>query len=101
MFPYRDENPTERPAIITIAIVVANVLVFLLVQRARAQGPLARSVCELGLIRGEILQRVKPGSGVAVYPGVAYMGGTAPEHFTVITSMFTHGGWFHLIGNML
>src|SRR3989442_2187649 len=101
MFPYRDENPTERPAIITIAIVVANVLVFLLVQGAGAQGPLARSVCELGLIPGEILQSVKPGSGVARAAGMVCMVGTAPKYFTVITSMFTHGGWFHLIGNML
>ena len=101
MFPYRDENPTERPAIITVAIIIANVLVFLLLQGAGAQGPLARSVCELGLIPGEILQSVKPGSGVALAPGIVCMVGTAPKYFTIITSMFTHGGWFHLFGNML
>ncbi len=101
MFPYRDENPTEKPAIITVAIIAANALVFIFLQGAGAQGPLARSVCELGLIPGEILRSVKPGSGVALAPGVVCMVEAAPKYWTILTSMFTHGGWFHLIGNML
>ena len=101
MFPYRDENPTEKPAIITVAIIAANALVFIFLQGAGAQGPLARSVCELGLIPGEILHSVKPGSGVALAPGVVCMVEAAPKYWTILTSMFTHGGWFHLIGNML
>src|SRR5256886_15633790 len=101
MFPYRDENPTEKPAIITVAIIIANALVFILIQGAGAQGPLARSVCELGLIPGELLHIAKPGSGVELLPGVACLVGVAPKYWTAITSMFTHGGWLHLIGNML
>ena len=101
MFPYRDENPTEKPAIITVAIIIANALVFILLQGAGAQGPLARSVCELGLIPGELLRTAKPGSGVELAPGMACLVGVAPKYWTVITSMFTHGGWLHLIGNML
>jgi len=38
MFPYKDENPTERPAVITVSIIIANVLAFILVQGAGAQG---------------------------------------------------------------
>jgi len=101
MFPYKDENPTERPAIITVAIIIANVLAFLLVQGAGAQGPLARSVCDLGLIPGEILRTAPPGSGVELAPGMVCMVHAVPKYWTVITSMFMHGGWFHLIGNML
>src|SRR2546426_1242733 len=101
MFPYKDENPTERPAVITVSIIIANVLAFLLVQGAGAQGPLARSVCELGLIPGEITHSVPPGSGVALAPGVMCLVDAVPKYWTVITSMFMHGGWFHLIGNML
>jgi membrane associated rhomboid family serine protease len=101
MFPYRDENPTERPAVITVAIIITNTLVFILLQGAGAQGPLARSVCALGLIPGEILQSVRPGSGVALAPGVQCVVGATPHYWTVITSMFAHGGWFHLFGNML
>lgn len=101
MFPYKDENPTERPAIITVAIIVANALVFILVQGAGAAGPLARSVCELGLIPGEILHTAHPGSGVSLAPGMVCMVSAAPKYWTVLTSMFTHAGWFHLLGNML
>jgi rhomboid family protein len=101
MFPYRDENPTERPAVITVSIIIANVLAFILLQGAGAQGPLARSVCELGLMPGEVLHSVPPGSSIALAPGVQCLVGAAPKYWTVITSMFMHGGWFHLIGNML
>jgi len=101
VFPYKDENPTERPAVITAAIIIANVLAFILVQGAGAQGPLVRSVCDLGLIPGEVLQSVKPGSGIALAPGMACLVGTAPKYWTVLTSMFMHGGWLHLIGNMV
>ena len=101
MFPYKDENPTEKPAIITVAIIAANALVFIFLQGAGAQGPLARSVCELGLIPGEILRSAKPGSGIALAPGVMCLVEATPKYWTILTSMFTHGGWFHLIGNML
>ena len=101
MFPYRDENPTERPAVITVAIIIANVLVFILLQGAGTAGQLARSVCDLGLIPGEILQTAKPNSGVELAPGMVCLIEAAPKYWTVLTSMFTHGGWFHLIGNMM
>ena len=101
MFPYRDENPTEHPAVITVSIIIANVLAFILVQGAGAQGPMVRSVCDLGLIPGEILQSVKPGSGVELAPGMICLVDAVPKYWTVITSMFMHGGWLHLIGNMV
>jgi membrane associated rhomboid family serine protease len=101
MFPYKDENPTEHPAVITVSIIVANVLAFVLIQGAGAQGPMARSVCDLGLIPGEILRSVRPGSGVELAPGMICTVDAVPKYWTVLTSMFMHGGWFHLIGNML
>lgn len=101
MFPYKDENPTERPSLITAAIIAANVLAFILVQGAGAQEPLATSVCNLGLIPGEILGNVRPGSGVELAPGVFCRVDPSPQYWTVLTSMFMHGGWFHLIGNLV
>ena len=101
MFPYKDENPTERPAVITVAIIIANVLAFILVQGAGSDGQLARSVCDFGLIPGEILQTAKPGSGIELAPGMVCLVDVAPKFWTVLTSMFMHGGWLHLIGNML
>jgi membrane associated rhomboid family serine protease len=102
MFPYKDENPTERPAVVTIAIIVANVLVWVLVQGMGASEPqLARSVCDLGLIPGEILRAAKPGSGVELTPGMFCLVDPQPNYWTAVTSMFAHGSWFHLIGNMV
>ena len=100
MFPYRDDNPTELPAIVTVGIIAANVLAWLFVQGMGSPEPLVRSVCDLGLVPGEILRTAKPGSGVELAPGLFCLVG-APRYATLITSMFMHGGWLHLIGNMV
>lgn len=101
MFPYKDENPTERAAVVTVGIIALNVLAFILVQGAGAEAQVARSVCDLGLIPGEILGTARPGIGVQLAPGLVCVVESAPKYWTVLTSMFMHGGWFHLIGNML
>lgn len=101
MFPYKDDNPTELPPIITVGIIGINVLVWLFVQGMGAAEPLVRSVCELGLIPGELLRTAKPGTGVELAPGLFCLVDVQPQYWTVLTSMFTHGGWLHLLGNML
>ena len=45
MIPYRDENETQRTAIVTMTFIGLNVLIWLVVQGAGATLPLARSVC--------------------------------------------------------
>ena len=52
MIPYRDENETQRPAIVTAAIIAVNFLVWIVVQGAGSDLAVAKSVCELGLIPG-------------------------------------------------
>lgn len=101
MFPYKDDNPTERPSIVTVGIIAANVLAWVFVQGMGAQLPLVQSVCNLGLIPGEVLGTAPPGSGVELAPGLVCVVDAAPQYWTVLTSVFMHGGWFHLIGNML
>ena len=100
MIPYRDENQTVRTPIVTIAIIAANVLVWLLVQGAGSPMPLARSVCDLGLIPGELTGLVPVGSRFPMGEGLvcATDAGRGISH--VLTSMFLHGSWMHLIGNM-
>ena len=62
---------------------------------------LTRSVCELGLIPGEFLGRVAAGHAscrsARPRPACSAWSGT---WYTPLTSMFLHGGWLHLIGNM-
>jgi len=100
MFPYKDENPTYLTPVVTLAVIAVNVAVWLLVQGAGTMPALPRSVCELGLIPGELLGRVPPGYSVPVGPGVACVVGGQANWITPLSSMFLHGGWFHLLGNM-
>ncbi len=100
MFPYRDDNPTLRPAVLTYLIIAINVAVWVFVQGVGTDPALTRSVCQLGLIPGELLHRLPPGYEVPLGPGVACVVGAGSSWYTVLTSMFLHGGWFHLIGNM-
>jgi len=100
MFPYRDDNPTLATPVVTFLIIGINVVFWVVVQGMGAEPNLSRSVCELGLIPGEFLGLLPNGyrlplseSSVCVITGQS-------SWFTPLTSMFLHGGWFHLIGNM-
>ena len=100
MIPYRDENATVRTPVITFALIALNVLVWVLIQGAGMGEALAASVCNYGLIPGELTLQARPGDGFPMGEGLACLvdPGRAPQH--VVTSMFLHGGWMHLIGNM-
>ncbi len=100
MIPYRDENETVRTPVVTFAIIGLNVLVWFLVQGAGTPRALAESVCNLGLIPGELTLRARPGDGFPLGEGLACLvdPGRAPQH--VLSSMFLHGSWGHIIGNM-
>jgi len=99
VFPYKIDNPTLLHPIVTLGLIAANVLAWLLLQGAGADQALAASVCQLGLIPGELLGTVPAGTHVPLGPGIACVIG-APHYATVFTSMFVHGGWLHLFGNM-
>ena len=100
MFPYRDENQTQRTAIVTIAIIGLNIVVWLFVQGAGADFPLAKSVCELSLIPAEITASVAPGTSFSMGPGLACATDPGRQISHLFTSMFLHGSWMHLLGNM-
>src|SRR5262245_27729536 len=101
MFPYKDDNPTVLNPVVTIGIIALNVLAWVLVQGLGTAEPLARSVCELGLVPGELLRSVPPGTSTVLGPGMTCVVDPEPNYFTLLSSMFLHGGWFHLIGNMM
>ena len=100
MFPYHDENQTLRPAFVTIAIVIACVAAWLLVQGAGAEYPLVASVCNLGLIPGELTGMLPPGVEFPMSDRLVCVTDPGRPYFNVLTSMFLHGGWMHLLGNM-
>lgn len=100
MFPYRDDNPTLAPPIATLLLIGVNVLVWVVVQGMGTEPNLSRSVCELGLIPGEYLGRLPQGISIPMSRTTACVITGERSWFTPLSSMFLHGGWFHLIGNM-
>jgi membrane associated rhomboid family serine protease len=100
MIPYRDENKTQHAAIVTGTIIVLNALSWLVVQGAGATYPLAASVCNLGLIPGELTLSVPPGTRFPMGEGLVCVTDPGRQIPHLITSMFLHGSWMHIIGNM-
>jgi len=99
MFPYRDDNPTLATPVVTFLLIGLNVAAWILVQGMGTEPALSSSVCQLGLIPGEYLNRVPDGTTLPMSPTTTCVLGDS-AWFTPISSMFLHGGWFHLIGNM-
>lgn len=100
MFPYRDENETQRTAIVTLAMIALNVFAWLFVQGAGTTVALARSVCNFGLIPGELTGLIAPGTRFPMGEGLACATDPGRQVSHVLTHMFLHGSWMHLLGNM-
>jgi membrane associated rhomboid family serine protease len=91
MIPLHDDNPTEITPIVTIALIVLCSLVFL--YEASLPDKVGEAfVFQYGAIPAAIFghEAGLPENAIAV-----------PFTLTLLTSMFLHGGWMHLIGNML
>jgi membrane associated rhomboid family serine protease len=100
MFPLRDDNPTLRTPLAMFILLGLNIASWALIQGFGSTEPLARSLCELGLIPGDLLGSAPSGTLIPLGQGLACElngGGTA---LTLVTHMFLHGGWFHIIGNL-
>jgi membrane associated rhomboid family serine protease len=90
LIPIGDDNSERRSfPIVTLALVAACVIVFLLQQSGGAAG-FEQSVRAFGAIPYEITH------GADIGPP-----GPAPIYLTVLTSMFMHANWMHLGGNLL
>ena len=100
MFPYKDENPTLRQPVVTFALIALNVAAWVLFQHMGQSPGLEQSVCRLGLVPGHLLGHLPSGATVQLGPGASCRISDLPGWETVLTSMFMHGGWLHLIGNM-
>ncbi len=90
MFPINDHNPTRTTAYVTYALITINVLVF---------------IHELSLAPPQLaeffqLYAVVPKELSASFNGIS-VNQPVPEPLTLITSQFLHGGFLHILGNML
>ncbi len=87
MLPLRDNLPTRRFPVVTVGLIAANVLAFVLYQDAGQGAGFASSLDDLAFRPCEV-DTSCPRIGVG-WP------------ITLGTSMFLHAGWGHLLGNML
>jgi membrane associated rhomboid family serine protease len=113
VFPLKDNIPTRRFPLLTVAIILANVAMFLVFQGATVGFGGARlneaRVIEYGAIPYEVThpgeQCIPRGRTLACGPEreVERIAGEdlAPTWLTVLTAMFMHGGLLHIFGNML
>lgn len=126
MIPIRDDNSAFHPSVMTVTLIVVNVLVFL---AELAQGPdMQRFVWKYGFVPAELVEsreelrrdatenapeeividrygrmRVDAfGDPVKRRVELPYREMVAiPAWVNIFTCMFLHGGWMHLLGNML
>jgi membrane associated rhomboid family serine protease len=83
MIPLRDKNPTSHVPVMTIILIAVNALVFFY-ELSLGDAGMNQLVLQYGLVPARITGNLNEQSAL-----------------TFITSMFLHGGWLHILGNML
>ncbi len=83
MIPLRDDIPTRRFPVVTVSLIAVNTLVFLF--EALLGSEANQLIDALGIVPHRFI--------TAPYQPLVWL--------TLITAMYLHGGWMHLIGNML
>ncbi len=117
VIPVHDSNPVHRTPVVTYALIVANVVVFLIGPLSglnSSYGTGVRHACatevyfqEYGAIPRELTRNEPlPAQPIVVETDQGQvLCRTAPYHkvpfLSVLYAMFLHGGWLHLLGNML
>jgi membrane associated rhomboid family serine protease len=129
LIPIRDNLPTDNFPVVTLAIVVINVLVFLFLQGPSFSLSSGQEVdpkpiveygaipyrithpgkkCELAVVQTQTggtstvpVCQGTPDYRAAVQAGAIERINQPPAFLTIFTSMFMHGGWLHIIFNML
>jgi membrane associated rhomboid family serine protease len=92
MIPLRDANPTRRAPVVTIGILIACFAAWAWELGLLASGgepALDSFIATWGVVPSELTKAWGSGQFFSV------------ETLTLVTSQFLHGGWLHLLGNML
>ena len=112
MFPLKDNIPTDRLAIVTIALIVINVIVYFVLQKGGIfGGPDDGIVVDYGAIPFEfthpgndcvaVAQQIACGTSGELAQALGDAPSQPPVWATAFSSMFMHGSILHLAGNML
>lgn len=92
MLPFRDHNPSRSFPLVTIALVLFNVLIFIYMTSLQMRGDDVLT----GFIQRMAAIPLELTTGKDIPPP-----SIQPLFLTVFTAMFMHGSWLHLAGNML
>ena len=87
MIPLRDKIPSQTFPFVTVLLIIINLVIFIY---EVSLGPQLRNFIEIwGATPSKIIniQSNNPLIGLLIYS-------------SLLTSIFLHGGWFHVIGNM-
>ncbi len=90
MVPISDANPTRRMPVMNLLLIGVNILVFLYELQLRPRG-LDLFISQWGVTPGNLIAAILN----PLAPGALH------QFLTLITSQFIHGGWGHILGNML
>jgi len=84
VLPLRDFIPTRRFPVLTVSIIVVNIIAFAYELLAEAGGALEQTFYTMGVVPFDVTHNFGPAVALSF-----------------ITSMFLHGGYMHIVGNML
>ena len=105
MIPIKDDNPTRRPPYLTIGLIVACALVFLYTLTLPPDGSADSQLgfsCEYGLVADHLVNGDDGPAVPRTFEEVCVELNQEHNRFlALLTSLFLHGGWLHIAGNML
>ncbi len=88
MIPLRDNIPSTRRPVVMLLLIAACVLVFLHMLQIPSPGEMEQLMDNYSVVPAQ-------------FTGHAPIRGDTPLLFRLVTNLFMHGGWIHLLGNML
>jgi membrane associated rhomboid family serine protease len=94
--PIRDENPTQRTPVVTIALIVVNVLAWFF----ELSHGVGLSTLDYGAIPRWVLHAQRDGLITLPTVGRVHLHQEVGPPWTVFTAMFMHGSWLHVAGNL-
>jgi membrane associated rhomboid family serine protease len=102
VFPIGDENVRGRGlAYLTLAFIAINIGVFVLLQLDSDAFTYGYAAIPLEITTGQDITRPVPVTVDGQRFAIPQAPGPEPIQLTLLSSMFMHGGWLHLLGNML
>jgi membrane associated rhomboid family serine protease len=94
--PISAENPASRRPVVTLVLIAANVACWIF----ELFHGVTLSALDFGVIPAWLLHGISDGPILLPYDVSGQLHQEVTWPLTVLTAMFVHGGWVHLIGNM-